>query len=55
MMEDLPATVAGHVAASLALVDEADVYLGILGCRYGDVPEGETRSVTHLAYERALT
>jgi hypothetical protein len=53
MMEHLPASDAGAVGASLALVDEADVYVGVFGYRYGHVPRGEVKSVTHLEYERA--
>ena len=32
---------------------QADLYLGIVAWRYGYVPAGETRSVTHLEYEEA--
>lgn len=53
MMEALPASGDGAIGASLAMVDEADVYVGVFGYRYGYVPKGETRSVTQLEYERA--
>jgi hypothetical protein len=53
MMEHLPASEASAVCASLALVDEADIYIGVFGYRYGYVPKGETKSITHLEYERA--
>jgi Domain of unknown function (DUF4062) len=31
-----------------------DLYVGILGLRYGFIPLGETLSITHLEYEQAL-
>ena len=42
------------VDACLALVDRADIYVGIFGFRYGYIPDGQTKSVTHLEYELAL-
>lgn len=53
MMEQLPASDAGAVAASLAMVDEADVYLGVIGWRYGTVPAGYDISITEMEYNRA--
>ena len=53
MMENLPAGDDDGLAASLRLVDEADVYLGIYGHRYGHVPKSKTKSITHYEYERA--
>ena len=34
-------------------MDEADIYLAILGHRYGHIPKGKTKSITHYEYERA--
>ncbi len=53
-MEAMPASNADAVAESLKKVDEADIYVGILGHRYGYVPKGGGKSITHLEYERAL-
>lgn len=53
VMEYLPATDDGGFAESMRLVDEADVYIGIFGHRYGYIPEGRTKSITHHEYERA--
>lgn len=53
MMEHLPAGNDGGLKASLRMVDEADLYLAIIGHRYGHVPKGKTKSITHYEYERA--
>ena len=53
MMEHLPAEDADAIEASMAMVDEADVYLGIFAHRYGYVPEGQRNSIPQLEYERA--
>ncbi len=37
----------------LADVAGCDLYIGIIGRRYGFIPPGETRSITHLEYEEA--
>ena len=42
------------VEVSLGWVEEADVYIGVLGTRYGYVPAGEERSVTELEYQHAV-
>ena len=54
MMEQLPALDADAIEASLALVDEADVYIGLFAHRYGYVPEGHDTSITEMEYERAV-
>ncbi len=54
MMDHLPASGDGGLAESLAMVDQADVYLGIFAYRYGFVPPGHTKSITHQEYERAV-
>jgi Domain of unknown function (DUF4062)/HEAT repeats len=53
MMEHLPASDDNGLAESMCLVDEADIYLAILGHRYGHVPKGKTKSITHYEYEQA--
>jgi tetratricopeptide (TPR) repeat protein len=42
---------AKHV--SLDELRKSDIYIGIIAWRYGSIPKGETRSVTHLEYEEA--
>jgi tetratricopeptide (TPR) repeat protein len=54
MMEHLPAKNEDAVQASHALVDEADVYVGIFAHRYGYIPDGAAISVTQMEYERAV-
>jgi hypothetical protein len=57
MMERLPASDAEAVSASLRMVDEADIYIGVFAYRYGYVPkENNLRhiSVTEMEYERAV-
>src|SRR5688572_12588498 len=54
MMEHLTATDANALEISLAIVDRADVYIGIIGFRYGYVPDGKVISVTEAEYNRAL-
>ncbi|MEL6973402.1 MAG: DUF4062 domain-containing protein, partial [Bacteroidota bacterium] len=54
MMEQLPAMDADAIQASLKLVDEADVYIGIFAHRYGYVPKGHQISITEMEYRRAV-
>jgi tetratricopeptide (TPR) repeat protein len=54
MMEKLPALDADAVAASLRMVDEADVYVGVFAYRYGHVPKGCDISITEMEYNRAV-
>lgn len=57
MMEHLPASDADAIAASLKLVDDADIYVGVFAHRYGYVPkENNPRqiSITEMEYERAV-
>jgi tetratricopeptide (TPR) repeat protein len=53
MMEHLPANDDEAISASLKLVDDADIYLGIFAHRYGYVPQGHDISVTEMEYNRA--
>jgi tetratricopeptide (TPR) repeat protein len=54
MMEHLPASDANAISASLNLVDEADIYLGVFAHRYGHIPKGEIISITEMEYNRAV-
>ena len=54
MMEHLPASDDEAIAASLAMVDAADIYVGIFAHRYGYVPAGHAISVTEMEYNRAV-
>jgi len=53
MMEHLTAADANALEISLAIADRADVYIGIIGFRYGYVPDGKVISVTEAEYNRA--
>lgn len=53
-MEHLPARDASGVEASLEMVDEADIYIGIYASRYGWVPDGGDASITEMEFDRAL-
>ena len=52
LMEDLPSG-PGALEKSLAMVDEADIYLGLFAHRYGSIPVGQTKSFTELEFDRA--
>src|SRR5262249_32275984 len=52
-MENLPADPRDAVRVSLALVDQAELYVGIFAHRYGYVPAADDRSVTEMEYDRA--
>lgn len=54
MMEHLPASDEEAIAASLKMVDEADIYVGIFAHRYGYVPKGHAIAVTEMEYNRAV-
>jgi hypothetical protein len=53
MMEHLPALNKDAVEASLSMVEDADVYLGILAYRYGTILEGCDLSITEMEFNRA--
>jgi tetratricopeptide (TPR) repeat protein len=53
-METLPATPDDAVTASMKLVDDADIYVGIFAHRYGCVPAGSEISITEMEYHRAI-
>ena len=54
MMEMLPALDADAIKASLRMVEEADVYVGVFAFRYGYVPKGYDISITEMEYNRAV-
>jgi tetratricopeptide (TPR) repeat protein len=54
VMEHLPALDADAIKASLRMVDEADVYVGVFAYRYGYVPDGHDISITEMEYDRAV-
>src|SRR5918911_1315711 len=57
MMEHLPASDAEAIAASIKLVDEADIYVGVFAHRYGYVPKENNPqqiSITEMEYNRAV-
>ena len=53
MLEHLPADDPGAVEAALGLIDEANVYIGLLADAYGTIPPGHDRSITEMEYDRA--
>jgi hypothetical protein len=53
-MEHLPASDADAVQTSLDMVDRADLYLGVIGFRYGHVPAGHAISITEMEFSRAI-
>lgn len=53
MMEDLPPSDDDAIKASLKMVDEADIYVGIFGYRYGHIPKGHDISITEMEFNRA--
>lgn len=59
MMEHLPANDDDAISASLKMVDEADIYVGIYAQRYGYIPKGKKRnskqvSITEMEYDCAV-
>jgi hypothetical protein len=55
MMEHLPAMDDDAISASIAMVDEAEIYLGIIAQRYGHIPKGHDISITEMEYNHAKT
>src|SRR5205823_12166008 len=57
MMEHLPASDAEAISASLKLVNDADIYLGVFAHRYGHRPtenNPQDISITEMEYNRAV-
>ncbi len=52
-MEHFGARPEGAIAESVAAVDMADIYIGIVAWRYGTIKPGETRSIAHIEYDEA--
>jgi Domain of unknown function (DUF4062)/ATPase family associated with various cellular activities (AAA) len=48
-----PATGQPPLEVCLGKLDQADLYVGIIGSRYGSSPKGSEKSYTHLEYEHA--
>lgn len=53
-MEDFSPDDSEARAQCLSMIDQADLYIGVFGFRYGHVPPGETRSLPELEYDRAV-
>src|SRR5215210_4187707 len=53
-MEQLPARDETGIAASLEMVEQADIYIGVYANRYGWVPDGEDISITEMEFDHAL-
>jgi Domain of unknown function (DUF4062) len=54
MIEQLPAIDCDTIALLRNLIDTADIYIGILGFRYGYVPNGHNKSITEIEYDHAM-
>ncbi|HKR01824.1 MAG TPA: tetratricopeptide repeat protein [Pyrinomonadaceae bacterium] len=53
-MEQLPARDATGITASLEMVEQADIYIGVYAFRYGWVPDGRDISITEMEFDRAM-
>lgn len=53
-MEQLPVRDANAITVDREMVDQADIYIGIFGVRYGEVPPGHDVSYTELEFNRAV-
>ena len=54
MMDHLPASDDDAIKASLEMVDDADIYVGVYAHRYGYSPEGHVISITEMEYDRPV-
>src|SRR5215203_6868665 len=54
MMEHLPSSDADAIGVSMGLIDQAHIYVGVFGFRYGHVPERSAISITEMEYDRAV-
>ena len=52
-VEQVPTAGQDPLAVSLRALDNADIYVGIIGWRYGFIPEGQNASITELEYRHA--
>ncbi len=53
-MEQLPVRDTNVITVDREMVDQADIYIGIFGVRYGEVPPGHDVSYTELEFNRAV-
>lgn len=53
-MEHLPVRDANAITVDREMVDKADIYIGIFGVRYGEMPPGHDISFTELEFNRAI-
>jgi hypothetical protein len=54
MMEHMPAQPQDAVAASRALIEDADAFIGVYAFRYGFVPESGSISITEMEFDWAV-
>src|SRR5450755_2945526 len=52
-MEQFGSKPGSPVEECLRAVDSCQLYVGIFGMRYGSVPDGYDKSMTHLEYDEA--
>ncbi|MBS1790911.1 MAG: DUF4062 domain-containing protein [Acidobacteria bacterium] len=52
-MEQLPVRDSSAITVDREMVDNADIYIGIFGVRYGEIPPGYDVSYTELEFKRA--
>src|ERR1044072_4422636 len=53
-MEQRPARDASGIAASLEMVEQADIYIGLYVLRYGWVPDGRDISIPEMEFNHAV-
>jgi hypothetical protein len=53
-MEDFGARTEPPLQTSLDEVSKSDMYIGIIGMRYGSIDEATQKSIVHLEYEKAV-
>lgn len=54
MMEHLPSSDEEIVMLSTKMIEQADVYLGVIAHRYGYVPRGQDMSIVEMEYNKAV-
>ncbi|MBZ0320618.1 MAG: tetratricopeptide repeat protein [Anaerolineae bacterium] len=54
IMEDLGAKNEDAIQASLKMVEDAEIYVGIFAYRYGYIPDGHAISITEMEYNHAV-
>ena len=53
-MEHFPASDADAIQASLAMVDDSEIYLGVFAHSFGYVPKGYEISITEMKYRSGI-